>query len=317
MALGALTANIIALFMPVILAAGPAPLIVGKGMSLYRAAHRGDRIEGRVLLVSGAGSNKEIWRGLQEYLTRKGYEVWMPDFADGGEWSFDEFVKEGIPAILAQIPGKPHWVGYDAGGLALLAFLSSHAGNPGHPGKAPLGKGICIGCPVRPEIPNKAVKETLDALHSNPRAPALSESLIVLLLANDGLEESQLQSFLSEGRSQAMLQDAVRWYEKSCWCSSDGSRNYADGLTSVTSPVLFISGQIDTVVPPWLSFPGVSAISSREKLFRVFGRINGYSREYGHLGLVLGKGALKEVFPVIHQWIEGGSVNRAWQEDLP
>jgi len=80
---------------------------------------------------------------------------------------------------------------------------------------------------------------------------------------------------------------------------------------------LFVSGQIDTVVPPWLSFPGVSAISSREKLFHVFGRINGYSREYGHLGLVLGGGALKEVFPVIHQWIEKGSVNRAWQEEIP
>ena len=300
--------------MPVIISAGPAPLMVGEGLYLHKAVHQGDHIKGRVLLVSGAGSNMEIWQGLKKYLARKGYDVWMADIADGEKWNFDEFVKEGIPAMLAQIPGRPHWIGYDAGGLALLAFLSS---NPGHPGKAPLGRGICIACPIKPEIPNKAVKEALDAQRSNPRSPALSESPITLLLANDGLEEPQLQRFLSNGRSETMLQDAVRWYEKGCWCSSDGSRNYADGLASVTSPVLFVSGQIDTVVPPWLSFPGVSAISSREKLFHVFGRINGYSREYGHLGLVLGGGALKEVFPVIHQWIEKGSVNRAWQEEIP
>jgi pimeloyl-ACP methyl ester carboxylesterase len=207
--------------------------------------------------------NKEIWRGLRGYLTGNGYDVWMADIADGGTWSFDELVKQGIPAMLAQIPGRPHWVGYDAGGLAILAFLSSN------PGKSPLGRGICIACPIKPEIPSKAMKEALDAMRSNPKSPALSESLVTLLLANDGLEESQLKWFLSEGKSEAMLRDAVQWYEKGCWCSSDGSRNYADGLSSVSSPVLFMSGQIDTVVPPWLCLPGVSAISSREKLFYV------------------------------------------------
>jgi len=40
-----------------VLAAGPAPLMVRKGLSLNKAVHQGDRIKGRVLLVSGAGSN--------------------------------------------------------------------------------------------------------------------------------------------------------------------------------------------------------------------------------------------------------------------
>ena len=135
MALGTLTSNIIAFFTPIILAAGPAPLMVGEGLSLHKAVNQGDHIKGRVLLVSGAGSNMEIWRGLQGYLTRNGYDVWMADIVDGDKWSFDELVKQGIPAMLAQIPGRPHWIGYDAGGLAILAFLSS---NPGHKGKSPL-----------------------------------------------------------------------------------------------------------------------------------------------------------------------------------
>src|SRR5574341_494558 len=178
----------------------PRQIYIGGGnIPLFFSHHRGDHLKGRVLLLSGAGSSWRIWRGLTDYLTDRGYDVWAAGFQEKNGAGFDEFVTEGISSILARIPGVPHWVGFDSGGLALLAHISSH------PGDRHLGRGVCIGCPVKPEVPYKAVREALDAFRSNPQEPALSKNVVSLLLGNDGLEESQLDWFRREGGSEALI----------------------------------------------------------------------------------------------------------------
>ncbi len=275
---------------------------------LFYSSHRGDVRRGRVLLLSGAGSTWRVLDGLTDYLTRRGYDVWeagVPEKAD-----FDDFVERGMPSVLEAIPGRPYWVGYDAGGLAALAYLSAA-------GEGRMSRGVCIACPVAPEMPYTAVTRALAALRSRPREPDVSRALLTLLLANDGLEAGELGRFLSGMSSRALMRDAVRWYETGHWRSSDGTRDYAAALGRVGTPVFFLSGQADTVVPPWMTYPGYTAVSSKKKLFRLFGRVNGYTREFGHLGLLLGEGARREVYPAIAQWLERGNVTYAWQEDLP
>jgi hypothetical protein len=54
--------------------------------------------------------------------------------------------------------------------------------------------------------------------------------------------------------------------------------------------------------------PGFAAevhrrLGSKDKQFRVFGRINGYRADYGHDDIILGRYAQTEVFPYLRDWL--------------
>jgi len=45
-------------------------------------------------------------------------------------------------------------------------------------------------------------------------------------------------------------------------------------------------------------------ISSRDKEMHVFSKENGYSADYGHCDLFLGKNSKEEVYDYIHRWLK-------------
>jgi hypothetical protein len=45
-------------------------------------------------------------------------------------------------------------------------------------------------------------------------------------------------------------------------------------------------------------------VGSRDKRLAIFSRKNGYSADYGHSDVLIGKGSAKEVYPVILKWLD-------------
>ncbi len=68
-------------------------------------------------------------------------------------------------------------------------------------------------------------------------------------------------------------------------------------------PILLIAGQVDNLAPPEVVRFAYNKVSSTDKTYRMFGRVNGYKANYGHNDLMLGKHAREEVFPLISQWL--------------
>ena len=86
--------------------------------------------------------------------------------------------------------------------------------------------------------------------------------------------------------------------------SSDGKYSYTDNLYRINVPVLVMGGEVDNFVPEKALRDSYARFSSKDKSIVVFSKADGYSTDYGHCDLVLGKNSKKEVYPVVLQWLD-------------
>ena len=85
--------------------------------------------------------------------------------------------------------------------------------------------------------------------------------------------------------------------------SSDGKFDYAGALGRINVPVLMLVGSADGFVSEGALKQAFDNVSSKDKAVTVFSQANGYSTDYGHCDLILGKDSEKEVYPVILNWL--------------
>jgi hypothetical protein len=59
----------------------------------------------------------------------------------------------------------------------------------------------------------------------------------------------------------------------------------------------------DFIAPPASVRPAIDRVSSREKVYRLFGVESGDDREYGHGDIAISDAARENVFPLIADWL--------------
>jgi poly(3-hydroxyalkanoate) synthetase len=67
--------------------------------------------------------------------------------------------------------------------------------------------------------------------------------------------------------------------------------------------MLLIGGEEDKLAPPESIRVVYRNVSSTDRTLRIFGPRSKDSAAYGHIDLILGKKAKREVFPVIARWL--------------
>jgi hypothetical protein len=84
-----------------------------------------------------------------------------------------------------------------------------------------------------------------------------------------------------------------------------------DNLHRIETPLLVIAGSIDELTPADdLKFV-FDRVSSQDKEFVVVGKESGASEEYGHVDLILGNEAPRDVYPIIQGWIDRHELDHA------
>ncbi len=102
-----------------------------------------------VILLHGSFSNRRFWfspkgLGLGAYLTRLGFDVWIPEMRGHGLSQRNEdyrrnrvadYARYDLPAIAAFVREQsgqvPHWIGHSLGGITLAAALGGeYLGEP-------------------------------------------------------------------------------------------------------------------------------------------------------------------------------------------
>jgi polyhydroxyalkanoate synthase len=79
--------------------------------------------------------------------------------------------------------------------------------------------------------------------------------------------------------------------------------SYKHNLRKFTPPLLAIAGGGDKTAPPEEIKYAFENVSSKDKKYIEFSVENGYSANYGHIDLNLGKKAKEEVYPAIYEWL--------------
>ena len=80
--------------------------------------------------------------------------------------------------------------------------------------------------------------------------------------------------------------------------------NYTELQSQITCPILFIAGGYDIVATPSSLKSVYNNVSSKFKEFYIVSKNTGFTGDYGHACLVMGKNAKREIFPLIEKFLE-------------
>ncbi len=297
-----------------------------------------------VFLCHGLGSNRYDLdypgeQSLARYLWRSGYDVWIIELRGAGassrpsffagplryNWVFDDYVVHDIPAGIARVleltgRASVHWVGHSMGGMLAYPFLATSDRDlvrscvtVGAPSVALLASPIHdearrAGWLLRyvPFVPYRRVGRLVAPFVPLAR-PYIEAVLKDFLYNRANMDAATLSTLLRtavEDLPASMLLQAVEWYDHKHFRSYYRTFSVRDNLHRIEVPLLIVGGSIDGLTPPADLRYVFDRVSSRDKEFVVVGKSIGASNEYGHVDLILGKNAHRDVFPTIQAWLD-------------
>ncbi len=307
----------------------------GWRIALHR--HQGKKRHHPVLMVHGLGSNfynmdfpiKDL--SLARFLSQNGFDSWIVDLRGSGlskkkffksyRWYFDDFVFQDLPAAaetILEATGKRkfHWIGHSLGGLLAYPFAVTH------PKKDLLQSLITIAAPVTTASRPGYFKHTsrLDGiLKVLPVLPYKTLSKVAkrfagmilgmddhVLFSRDNMTRDILVNILEhavESVPSSLILQIHDWLRNNHFSSRDRKINFMDNLEQLTAPILMIAGSVDSFTPLADIRLAFRKIPNAKKSLMVFGKARGHQNEYGHIDLLLGKNAPKEVYPHILNWL--------------
>lgn len=87
------------------------------------------------------------------------------------------------------------------------------------------------------------------------------------------------------------------------WLTEDG-RNYWDGVRRIEVPLLAFAAASDKNDPATGCRLLFDAVGSQDKAWVLLGVEQGFSKDYGHVEMIISKAANEEVWPRIAGWLD-------------
>ncbi|MCK6528709.1 alpha/beta hydrolase [Myxococcota bacterium] len=293
-----------------------------------------------VILCHGISSNRFTWalgpgRDLGRYLSERGVETFVLELRGSGAsqrprrsegtgygWNVDDHVLRDAPAAVRSVLERTGaqgaiWIGHSMGGMIALGYLERVADHR-------LRAAAVVGSPVEFRFPDRLIsfasglrvvrspKGRLDSpsllrFFAGP-ARRVPFGLADVVYAPGSIARGAMARMMAKGVdpiSGGVLIQFARIVREGRFVSADGAWDYVDRLRDIDVPVLAVAGRGDNLAPPERVLPVVERISSTVKRFRVFGRGEGDSLDYGHVDLCNGDHAEAEVYPEILSWLRG------------
>lgn len=302
------------------------PTADGSAIALGRYhAHGHRRFVEPVLLAHSLGTNRFNLDFDEKYsvaraLARRGFETWVLELRGHGlagsalGATFDTEATHDVTAALSAITStgapKVSWVGHSRGGLLAYAHLARFP-------EAPIGPIVTLGSPLSFEA-QPGVQKFLGAVGPSLKLPLLPLQLAgkawplglppdpigkYLLRAEnvDPVVVRQAFAYVAADIAGGVSRQFARWVATGAFDGEDGF-DYRKGMRSITSPVLAIAGAKDFLVPPPTSH-AVQSLTNGPVETLVAGLSGGFSTDYGHGDLVLGRRAPEELIPRIAEFL--------------
>ncbi len=283
------------------------------------------------LLANRANLDLDDRRSLARHLSRQGFDAWVLELRGTGfsrdpkgrrgltRITFDDYVLQDLPAAIDAVcretgVDEVQWVGHSMGGMLIYAYLSTRedprvlsATTIASPVDfnvvarhvrpllklrpllrlGPVGLGWILRAMLPFLLASRSEKIHIGVLRENLTSRELSEILI-----------NVIEGFGAPG----VLAQFGEWVEQGTFRSGDGTIEYG-ALTHLRCPLLALAAEKDLLTPPASVAPAVERAPSVEKVYRLFGRLSGDDRDFGHGDIVLSDAARERVFPVITDWL--------------
>lgn len=305
----------------------------GAHIALGRYRPRGERrFVTPVILCHGLGANRydldfSERYSLAQLLARRGFESWVLELRGRGvagpphDATFDDQAIHDVGAALRTVVSAGESkdalrVGHSKGGLVAYAHLARFPA-------APIRAVATLGTPAAFDQ-HGAVKVLLRAVKPVFGLKRLPMRLATRVVAPFGLPPWPVGPYLAnaDNMEPEVIRQAIanvsadilggvarqfsRWIEHGTLDGEDGF-DYRRGLRAVTTPMLLVAGVKDMLAPP----PTVNAVAQWvqgpvEKI--LLATSQGFSADYGHGDLTLGRRAPDEVFPKVVAFLERNAV---------
>lgn len=238
------------------------------------------------------------------------------------DWTIDDHIHKDLPAIIEFVKSETTkrqvtWIGHSMGGLVMYGYLVSE--NPKN-----IKKFVAIGSMVNVKQPPNPVLALVAAQKPVTDASLLINTTVAYQLRNltlgafklpweelfynkenmDDITAIQMFRIAIDDTAPGVIAQLSEIIKNGDFMSVEKGINYTANLPRITTPILLIAGQKDLLGTLETAHYAYEHISSNNKRLEVFSRENGYSADYGHCDLLLGKKSQNEVYPFISRWLE-------------
>lgn len=303
------------------------PTADGSAIALGRYHPRGPRrfaeavILGHSLATNRFNLDFDERYSVARILARRGFETWVLEVRGHGLGgsahgaTFDTEAEHDVAAALGAVTstGSPGvlWVGHSRGGLLAYAHL---ARNP----SAPIRAIATLGSPLTfAEQPG--IQRFVSSIGPTLRLPKLPLQLGAkawplglppnpvgrYLLREDNVDPvviRQSLAYVVADISGGVGRQFARWVRTGAFDGEDGF-DYRANMKAIHAPLLAIAGEHDLLVPPSTAHRVKQLVSGPVEIVSA-SRREGFSTDYGHGDLVLGRRAPDEIAPRIAEFFE-------------
>ena len=255
-----------------------------------------------IVLVHGTFCQRSFWvskkgLGVGPFLRERAYDVWIPEMRGHGlsprdrgyrNWSAEDQMRFDLPAVqrlVAAERGRPaHWVGHSWGGVAILGAIGR-----GWLEEKEIQSLVVLGANITEG--DEWLKRRI------PRAAAWT------LLTMLGRVPAGLFGLGPEPESRGYMLDFFRWKgPRASWQTAEGG-DYWAGIRQARAPLLTFAAAADEMDPvPGCRFM-FDAYGGKDKEWVLLGVEQGFSKDYGHIEMIVSEPARREVWPRIESWI--------------
>jgi pimeloyl-ACP methyl ester carboxylesterase len=266
-------------------------------------------------------------RSIARSLAAGGYDTWVVELRGRGlssrprlfakykyDWSFDEYVEKDVPVAIDAVLRATghetlHYVGFSLGAVIGYAMLSD-------PRIAPkVRSAVAIGGPATYKFQRKylfswPIRNLRWLKHQflmRLLAPLAGYWRPKLLNNPANMSAAVIRRFMVNATSNFAENEMLQysdWIANDTFRTLDQRRDYRKDLAKVTTPMMFLAGNKDRLAPPPSVKDAYEAVSSTEKRFVIASSRQAMDADYGHLDLVLGESAGRDIFPVVKSWLD-------------
>lgn len=239
------------------------------------------------------------------------------------DWTIDDHIHQDVPAIIDLVIkesgfDKVYWIGHSMGGIIMFGYLEvENHDRDKIAGFVPIGSMMIITQPLSTGLKMIAnqkplltasllINTTAASQFRNITLGTVKSPIEELLMDSKNMETDVMYKFFHTAIDDtspgvvAQFSDSIKTGKM---VSSDNNYNYTANLRLVNTPVLILGGNKDGFISEEGLQKTYAMVGSEDKKVVIFSKADGYSADYGHCDLILGKDSEKEVYPVILNWL--------------
>jgi pimeloyl-ACP methyl ester carboxylesterase len=299
----------------------------GWNLALGRHRPRGPARSLPVLLLHGLAVNRLFMdfgdrrHSLSAHLADAGFDCFALDLrghgrsrrGPGRSWTFDDYVREDLPAALEAVRAatgstRVLLVGHSQGALLALACAALQpdrvAGVVAMAGPTHVSVKRELRVFARAAFAFRHLTRLFARL-SAPFAGLLPPGPLEASINTRNVERSILRRLMANAVERVPTGVALQfrwWIRQDLLRSLDGAVDYRANLARSRQPALFVAGESDALAPPAVVRAGFE-LWGGPKDWILASRANGFSADYGHGDLVLGRRAPEEIHDRVRDWL--------------